>query len=144
ILQQLLARDSVRRDLGEPDGCLNGFDLAKERPDAAERVVAPVLEEPRRLRRDLPLGEREVAPRVHLAANLVDDRRQVVRLRLRREAEALVEDQFLLLFLTSPLLGLRNRSYEFSPTTLVDQVSGRLTRRIEFPVLAGVLVRRVD
>jgi len=35
------------RDLGQPDGGLNGFNLTEERPDAAEFVSAPMLEKAR-------------------------------------------------------------------------------------------------
>lgn len=73
VLQQLLARNSVRRHLSEPDRGFDGLDLAEKRPDATKRMMAPVLKEPCRLGRDLPLSGREVAPGVHLAADLVDD-----------------------------------------------------------------------
>ena len=46
---------------------LDGFDLAEERADAAELVVAPVLEQARGLGRDLPVARvRPAAPLVHL------------------------------------------------------------------------------
>ena len=74
LLEQALARREMRRDLGQPDRGLDRFDLAEERADAAELVMPPVLEQSRRLRRHLPLAGRQVAPRVDLAADLVDDR----------------------------------------------------------------------
>ena len=84
----------LRRDLGQPDGRLDRLDLAEERADAAELVMPPVLEQARRLRRDLPLvGIRQCPPLVHVLAHLVDDRGGVVLLLLRREALALVEDE---------------------------------------------------
>ena len=69
--------------------------------------------------------------------------REVVRLLLRRKASALVEVQ-LLLTAPAPLLRLRDRGDELGPAPPVDQVSGRLTRLVELPVLTRVLVRRVD
>ena len=58
VLEQPLARREVRRDLGEPDRGLDRLDLAEERPDAAELVVPPVLEQARGLGRHLPLARR--------------------------------------------------------------------------------------
>ena len=46
----------LRRDLGQPDRRFDRLDLAEERADAAELVMPPVLEQARRLRRDLPLA----------------------------------------------------------------------------------------
>ena len=76
VLEEALARlAELRRDLGQPDRRLDRLDLAEERADAAELVMAPVLEQPRRLGRDLPVVRvRELAPRVDVAAQLVDDR----------------------------------------------------------------------
>jgi hypothetical protein len=44
IFCQSLAARGMRRDLGQPDGSLDGFHLAEERPDAAELVMPPMLE----------------------------------------------------------------------------------------------------
>ena len=74
VVEQPFARRQMRRDFGEPDRRFDRLDLTEERPDAAELVVSPVLEESRRLRRHLPLAGRQVAPGVDLAADLVDDR----------------------------------------------------------------------
>ena len=63
----------MRRDFSEPDRGLDSLDLAKEWTDAAELMVAPMLKQPRRLRCHLPLAGGQVAPRVDLAADLVDD-----------------------------------------------------------------------
>src|SRR5580658_5427322 len=56
ILQEALARFAhLRGDLGQPDGGFNGFDLAKERANVVELVVAPVLEKALRIRGDFPV-----------------------------------------------------------------------------------------
>src|SRR5437899_1791630 len=94
----------MRRDFGEPDRRFHCFDLAEERSHAAELVMSPVLEQSCRLGRDLPLACRQIAPCVDLRANLIDDRREVVRLLLRRKALALVKVKFLL---TAPTALLR-------------------------------------
>ena len=40
----------LRGDLGQPDRGFNRFDLAEERPDVAELVMPPVLEQTLRFR----------------------------------------------------------------------------------------------
>ena len=51
----------LRGDLGQPDGRFDRLDLAEERADAAELVMPPVLEQPCRFGRDLPVaGIRQV------------------------------------------------------------------------------------
>jgi hypothetical protein len=107
-------------------------------------VVSPVLEEPRGFGSYLPLAGGEGAPRIDVAADLVDDRRQVVGLLLRRQAAALVEDQLLLFRAASSLLRLGDGGDELGAAPPVDQVPGRLARLVELPVLAGVLVGGVD
>ena len=101
------------------------------------------VEKPCGLRRHLPLAGRQVAPRVDLRANFIDDRCEVVRLFLRRKAFAFVEVQ-LLLTAPAPLFRLRDRCDELGPPPSVDQVSGGLTRFVELPMLTRILVRRVD
>ena len=56
VLEESFAGLPAWRDLGQPDGSLNRFDLAEERPDAGEFVVPPVLEEPGRFGRHLPIS----------------------------------------------------------------------------------------
>ncbi|OGA37655.1 MAG: hypothetical protein A3G24_04370 [Betaproteobacteria bacterium RIFCSPLOWO2_12_FULL_62_13] len=65
----------LRRDFGQPYGGFDRFDLTEERADAAEIVMAPVLQEARGFRRDAPIvwiGQR--APFVHFLPNAIDDR----------------------------------------------------------------------
>ena len=71
----------ARRNLGEPNGGLDRFNLAEEGLNATESVVPPVLEQPGSLRGDLPLAlVRQVSPPLDLSAHPVDDCRQVVLL----------------------------------------------------------------
>ncbi len=97
VIEQALARLGLGRDLGQPDGGFDRLDLAEERADAAELVMPPVLKQAGRFRRDLPLaGVGQGAPRIHMAAHLVDDRGGIVLLLLGGEALAFVEDNLLL------------------------------------------------
>ena len=133
----------MRRDFGEPDRRFNRLDLTEERPDAAELVMPPVVQESCGLRRHLPLASRQIAPGVDLRANFVDDRGEVVCLLLGRQAFAFIEVK-LLLAAPAPLLRLGYGRDELSPATPVDQMPGRLPRLVEFPMLMRVLVRRID
>ena len=56
VFEDLLAALRLGRDLGQPDGRFHGFDLAEERADAGEFVMPPVLKQPRRFGRHLPLA----------------------------------------------------------------------------------------
>ena len=68
-------------DLGEPDRGFHRLHLAEERPDTAELVMAPMLQQAGRLRRDLPLiGIRQGTPGIYMTAHFIDDRRGVVLL----------------------------------------------------------------
>ena len=85
VVEQAFAVLCAGCNLGQPDGRFSRFDLAEKGPNTAETVVPPVLEQPCRLRRNLPLVRiREGAPRVHVVAYLVDDRGRVVLLRFGR------------------------------------------------------------
>ena len=61
-----------------------------------------------------------------------------------REALALVEDQLLLHGCRCRFFGFGIGVMNSAPAPSVDQVSGRLTRLVELPVLTRVLVRRVE
>jgi hypothetical protein len=98
------------RDLSQPYGGFDGFDLTEEGPDIVELVVSPVLEEPGRFGRHLPLiGIRKIAPGLNVSANLVDDRRGIVFLLLGRKPVAGIEDEFGLSARLAPPLRLRDR-----------------------------------
>ena len=63
VLKDPLALLRIGRDLGEPDGGFHGLDLAEERTDAAEFVIAPMVEQAGGFRRHLPLVRvAQVAP----------------------------------------------------------------------------------
>ena len=66
MVEDALACLRLGRDFGQPDGRLGRLDLAEERADAAELVMPPVLEQARRLGRDLPLALGQFAPLVYV------------------------------------------------------------------------------
>ena len=94
MVEQALAVLGLGRDLGQPDRGFHRLHLAEERADAAELVMAPVLKQAGRLRRDLPLiGIGQGPPCVHMTADLIDDRSGIVLLLLGRKPLAFVEDK---------------------------------------------------
>src|SRR5207248_2151823 len=117
------------------------LDLAEERPEARERVVAPVVEQARGLRRH---AGRAQTPLIDVPAQLVDDRRRVVLLLGRGDAGALVEHQGLLRSRGLPLLRLRDRGNELGRPPKFHQMAGRLALLVELPVPPRVFVRRVE
>ena len=151
---RLLARDlepfdewtrlapEARCDFGEPDGGLDGLDLAEEGPDPGEFVSAPVLEQACRLRRHLPLsGIRDRSPLVHASPKAVDELHELVLLALGRELSGfLVEDDLTLALLLRP----RDGAQEQCVSPFVADLARGLARRIKFPVPGRVLVRRVE
>ena len=133
------------RDLGQPDGGFDRFDLAEERADAAELVMSPVLKQPRGFRRDLPLiGIGQGAPCIHMAAHFVDDRGGVVLLLLGRKTLAFVEDELLLLRARLALLRLWDRRDELRTAARFDDLLRRLPSVIKLPMPRRVLVGRVQ
>ena len=109
----------------------------------AER--APVAQERGGDRRDLPLlGVGERPPVVDLLAQVVDDRRGVVFLRLRREAVAGVEDEARLLALAALVLRLRDRRDQLGLPPALDDPVGRQAVGVELPVRPGLDVRGVQ
>ena len=133
------------RDLGQPDGRFHGFHLAEERPDAAELVMPPVLEQPRRFGRHLPLaGIGPGPPAVHMTAHLVDDRGGIVLLLLGRKSLALVENEVSAGRCLLALLRLGDRRDELSPATVFDDLLGRLALFIELPMPLWAFVRGVE
>lgn len=144
MVQEALPRLRLRRDLGQPDRRLDRLDLTEERPNAGERVVSPVLEQARRLRHHLPLVRvRQRPPGVHMAANLVDDRRWVVLLRGRREPLALVEHHLALRGLLA-LLRLRDRGDEVSASARLADLLRGLAGLVQLPVTPRDLIGGVQ
>ena len=72
VIQEFFTPNQVGCNLGEPDNGFCSFDLAEERTDVAERVMSPVPQQACCLRRNLPLADRELPPRIHQLAHLVD------------------------------------------------------------------------
>ena len=147
VLEEAACRPcDVRRDLGQPDGRLDRLDLAEERADAAELVMPPVLEQARRLRRDLPLVRvrQARATASTLLAHLVDDRRRVVLLRLGREPLALVENNSSCLRRALALLRLRDRRDELGAAAALDDLLRRLPVCVQLPVPRRALVGGVE
>ncbi len=144
-LDVLDAVAELGRDLAEPDDGLDRLHLAEERADALERVAAPVLQQPRRLRRDQPLLRiAQAAPAVHVLADLVDDRGGVVLLLLGGEAVAAVQDQPALVRAPPPFLRLRHRGDQLRAAPQLEDAVGRLSVRVQFPMPGGMIVGRVQ
>ena len=132
----------LRRHFHQPDGGFRRFHLAEERPDAGERMAPPVAQQPRRLRRHLPLVLRQFPPRRDLLANAVDDVRVLILLaRGVHFRRGLVERK---LALPTPLpLGFRNGRDEGRLAAMFeDSVGG--TAIVELPMPLRVFVGRVE
>jgi len=144
MIQQTLASARLGCDLGEPDRSFRRFYLAEERTHGTELMMAPMLKQPRRLGRDLPLaGIFQRAPCVHMPTHLVDDRGGVVLLLLRRETFAFIEDEGRLRG-HLVLLWLWNRRNEFCAASAFDDLLCRLPRLVELPIPVRVVVRGVE
>src|SRR6266567_7979489 len=97
MVKQALSVSGLGCDLSEPDRSLGRLHLAEERTDLAEFILAPMLEESSRLRRDLPLiGVGQGTPCVDITADFIDDRSRIVLLLLGRKPLALIEYKYLL------------------------------------------------
>jgi hypothetical protein len=143
--KSLTAFTHMGRNFGEPDRRLDSFNLAKERPDVIETVMAPVLEQARRFRRDLPVVRiRPASPLVYMLPELVDDRRGIVLLLFGREPSAFIKNDFPLCRLRLAFPGLRNRGNEFrAPAASDDSLCG-LALIVELPMLSRVFIGRVQ
>ena len=148
MVQELLADLSCFRCyFRKPDGRLGSFDLTEEWAKAAELVMSPMLQQPGRLRRHVPvIWIRECSPLFDMLSNLIDDRRRVVLLLFGRESFAFIEDEFFvfvgLLFLT--FFGLWDRRNEFGPSPSRDDLLRWLPGLIQLPVLRGIAIRRIE
>ena len=132
----------LRRHFHQPDRGLGGFHLAEERPDAGERVVPPVLKQPRRLRRHLPLAFRQFPPRGDLLAHAVDDVRVLVLLVGGVYfGRGLVEGELALATPQAPRLGDGRDEGRLAP--VLDDAVGR-PPLVELPMPPRTLVGRVE
>src|SRR5687767_11155771 len=94
------------RHLSQPDRRLHCLDLAEERPNPAERMIAPMLEQSGGLWGNSPLaGIGERAPLVNAAPELINERGRVVLLLLGGKSRV-IQEQALLLGSDLLLLGL--------------------------------------
>lgn len=74
MIQKALPKVSLsRRHLREPNGRFHRLDLAEERANAAELMMAPKFQQFRCFRRDTPVLLIRGAPAVDLLANAADD-----------------------------------------------------------------------
>ena len=134
----------MRGHLGQPDDGFRSLHLAEEWAVTTELVVPPVLQQPRRLRRHVPLVRiREAPPQVNPLSELVNDRGRVILLLLGGEALVCLEGQVPLALASPAFLWLGDRRDELRPPASRDQRVGRLAIPIEFPVLSRVVVGRV-
>ena len=128
--------------LDQPDRGLHRLDLTEKGPDAGRGVVAPVVQQPGRLRRDLPLVRRQLAPGIDDPPQVVDDRRRVVLLAVGVELLGrLVEHE---LALAALLPGRRDRRDQGDASSLVEDAVRGLSGLVQFPVTARILVGRVQ
>ena len=74
--ESLAGLAELRGDFDQPDGGLDGLDLAEERDDVGELVMTPMLEKALGIGRDFPIvGVFEAAPLADEIAKLIDRRR---------------------------------------------------------------------
>jgi hypothetical protein len=135
----------LRRHLGQPDGGLDRLNLAEEGADALERVVSPMLEQPCRLRRHLPLARIwQVAPVGDVLADFIDDRGRVVLLLGGRNILRTAQDHLLLVLRQAALLRLRHRRDELGAAPALDDAVGRLVVRVQLPMPARAGIGRIQ
>ena len=137
---------SVRGDLSEPDGGFHRLHLAEERPDVAELVLPPMLQQAGRFGRDLPLiGMRQAAPLIDLLPHGVDHGCcMFILLCLRGQPFAFVEHELLLCVGAFALPGLGNRRDKLCAAAALDNLLGRLPLVIKLPVPRRVGIGRVQ
>jgi hypothetical protein len=145
MVEEFFAPLCLWRDLDQPDGGFDGFYLAEEGPDAAERVIPPMLKEAGRFRRHLPVaGVGPRPPAVHKASHLVDDRGGIVLLLPRRKSFALIKKESLLGRSPFPLPRFGNGRDELGPATVLDNLLRWLPLAIEFPMPLWAIVGGVQ
>ncbi len=145
VLQKAFPGLLVGGDLRQPDRGLDRLDLAEKRAGAVERMVAPMLQQTRCLRRHAPVGRiRDGAPLVHPQTQGIDDRRRIILLVLCRNAFTFVEHKPRLLGCTLALSGLGNRRDELGWAPAFDNLLRRLPLFVELPMTLGICIRGVQ
>src|SRR6185369_2944835 len=106
-------------------------------------MVAPVRQEPRRLRSHRPIVRiRQRPPGIDSLAQGIDDRRRVVPLALHREPEDVGQHEFRLVDLL--LFRLRDRRHILRRPPPLDDLVRRLAALVELPVPGRVGVGRIE
>ena len=114
-------------------GTSSRLDLTEERADVAELVVPPVVEQPRGLRRDPPLGAGQRAPFADAVAHALDHPHQLILLSVFVGGPvSIIETQLGLL--RALLAGGGDRGDERDTPAAVDDTVGGLAVLIELPV----------
>ena len=142
VLHKLPSGAEIGRDFGQPDHRLHRLDLAEERADVVEPVVAPMVQQPSRFRRYAPLTEVcQRPPAVDGVAHAVDRLRQLVLLVLGRDSLCLlVEPQRLLTLSGFALLRLGDRRDERDLAPSIEDAVGGLTALVKLPVPRRILI----
>jgi hypothetical protein len=141
MLQEGLTGLPFWGDLGQPDGGLNGFNLTKERPDAGEIVMPPMLEKACGFGGDLPVvWVRPAPPLVYMMAKFVDGRGLIVLLSFSGEPLSFVENNLLLIRLSLALPRLGNRRNELRSAPGFDNTLCRLALIVELPMAFRLVI----
>ena len=132
------------RDLCEPDRSFYSFYLTEKRANAAELVMAPMLDKPCCLRRNLPLIRIwQRTPDINVSTYFIDDRSNIVLLRLRGKPLAFIKNDCFLFGTLFLLLRLRDRRDKLGVATGVYSLLRGLPVLIKLPVPFGILIRGV-
>lgn len=124
------------------DGHFHRFQLAKERPDAGEGMVPPVLQQALSDRGDVPVcGVAEGSPGVYLLPHLVDDGVGIVLLFF---LPRLPQVEFALSGVALLLLGLGYWGNELRLPPPLDDALGGHAPFIQFPVPGGMGIGAVE
>ncbi len=139
MLQKAFPRLVRRRNLCQPNGRFHRLDLAEKWAGVIERMVTPVLQQPRSFRGYAPMGGIwDRAPLIYVLAEGIDDRRGIVLLLLGGEPGALVEHKLRLLGQSLAFSGLGNRRDEFGLAPVLDNALCWLPLCIQLPVTCRI------
>ena len=115
MIEQPFPVFGLRRNLCKPNNGFQRLHLAKERADAAEFVMPPVLKKTGSFRSDLPLIRiGQGTPCIHKAAHFINDGSRVILLRLCGKPLPLIEYECVLCSRRFPFLWLGNGCYEIN------------------------------